>query len=52
MFLLIPIKAAKIFGRLVVAAHLQQRTTAIMRLTVQSGLPGAGDCWGVATAKL
>ncbi len=36
--LLIPIKAVEMSGRLEVAARLQQRTTAIMRFTVQSGL--------------
>jgi len=36
--LLIPIKAVEVSGRLEVAARLQQRTTAIMRFAVQSGL--------------
>ena len=36
--LLAPIKAAEMSGRLEVAARLQQRTTAIMRYAVQSGL--------------
>lgn len=36
--LLIPIKAVEMSGRLEVAARLQQRTTAIMRFAVQSGL--------------
>lgn len=36
--LLIPIKAVESSGRLEVAARLQQRTTAIMRFAVQSGL--------------
>lgn len=36
--LLAPIKAVEISGRLEVASRLQQRTTAIMRFAVQSGL--------------
>ncbi|HID8271441.1 TPA: tyrosine-type recombinase/integrase [Serratia marcescens] len=36
--LLVPIKAVESSGRLEVAARLQQRTTAIMRFAVQSGL--------------
>ena len=36
--LLVPIKAVEMSGRLEVAARLQQRTTAIMRFAVQSGL--------------
>ena len=36
--LLAPIKAVELSGRLEVAARLQQRTTAIMRYAVQSGL--------------
>ncbi|EDJ9063144.1 integrase [Salmonella enterica subsp. arizonae] len=36
--LLIPIKVVEMSGRLEVAARLQQRTTAIMRFAVQSGL--------------
>ena len=36
--LLAPIKAVEMFGRLEVASRLQQRTTAIMRYAVQSGL--------------
>lgn len=36
--LLAPIKAVEISGRLEVASRLQQRTTAIMRYAVQSGL--------------
>lgn len=36
--LLAPIKAVEMSGRLEVAARLQQRTTAIMRYAVQSGL--------------
>ncbi|HFE3291087.1 TPA: tyrosine-type recombinase/integrase, partial [Escherichia coli] len=36
--LLAPIKAVELSGRLEVASRLQQRTTAIMRYTVQSGL--------------
>ncbi|ECG1333843.1 integrase [Salmonella enterica subsp. indica] len=36
--LLLPIKAVEMSGRLEVAARLQQRTTAIMRYAVQSGL--------------
>ncbi len=36
--LLVPIKAVESSGRLEVAARLQQRTTAIMRYAVQSGL--------------
>ncbi|NUC56461.1 integrase arm-type DNA-binding domain-containing protein [Escherichia coli] len=36
--LLIPIKAVETSGRLEVASRLQQRTTAIMRYAVQSGL--------------
>jgi integrase len=36
--LLAPIKAVELSGRLEVASRLQQRTTAIMRYAVQSGL--------------
>ncbi|HAO9120320.1 TPA: integrase arm-type DNA-binding domain-containing protein, partial [Escherichia coli] len=36
--LLVPIKAVESSGRLEAAARLQQRTTSIMRFTVQSGL--------------
>lgn len=36
--LLLPIKAVETSGRLEVASRLQQRTTAIMRYAVQSGL--------------
>jgi integrase len=36
--LLAPIKAVEMSGRLEVASRLQQRTTAIMRYAVQSGL--------------
>ncbi|MCV6004927.1 integrase, partial [Escherichia coli] len=36
--LLVPIKAVETSGRLEVASRLQQRTTAIMRYAVQSGL--------------
>ncbi|AIR59559.1 integrase [Cedecea neteri] len=36
--LLVPIKAVEMSGRLEVASRLQQRTTAIMRYAVQSGL--------------
>ncbi|MEB6858371.1 tyrosine-type recombinase/integrase [Proteus cibi] len=36
--LLVPIKAVEMSGRLEVASRLQQRTTAIMRFAVQSGL--------------
>lgn len=36
--LLVPIKAVELSGRLEVASRLQQRTTAIMRYAVQSGL--------------
>lgn len=53
--LLIPIKAVEISGRLEVAARLQQRTTAIMRFAVQSGLidynPAQEIAGAVATAK-
>ena len=35
---LAPIKAVELSGRLEVASWLQQRTTAIMRYAVQSGL--------------
>lgn len=53
--LLIPIKAAETSGRLEVAARLQQRTTAIMRFAVQSGLidynPAQEIAGAVATAK-
>lgn len=36
--LLVPIKAVEMSGRLEIASRLQQRTTAIMRYAVQSGL--------------
>ncbi|WP_413536275.1 tyrosine-type recombinase/integrase [Rahnella inusitata] len=53
--LLIPIKAVETSGRLEVAARLQQRTTAIMRFAVQSGLidynPAQEIAGAVATAK-
>ncbi|CAM3781007.1 tyrosine-type recombinase/integrase [Rahnella victoriana] len=53
--LLIPIKAVEMSGRLEVAARLQQRTTAIMRFAVQSGLidynPAQESAGAVATAK-
>ena len=53
--LLIPIKAVESSGRLEVAARLQQRTTAIMRFAVQSGLidynPAQEIAGAVATAK-
>ncbi|WP_318390868.1 tyrosine-type recombinase/integrase [Enterobacter sp.] len=53
--LLIPIKAVEMSGRLEVAARLQQRTTAIMRFAVQSGLidynPAQELAGAVATAK-
>lgn len=53
--LLIPIKAVEMSGRLEVAARLQQRTTAIMRFAVQSGLidynPAQEIVGAVATAK-
>lgn len=53
--LLIPIKAVEMSGRLEVAARLQQRTTAIMRFAVQSGLidynPAQEIAGAVATAK-
>lgn len=53
--LLIPIKAVEMSGRLEVAARLQQRTTAIMRFAVQSGLidynPAQEITGAVATAK-
>ncbi|HCA7855107.1 integrase arm-type DNA-binding domain-containing protein [Enterobacter hormaechei] len=53
--LLIPIKAVEVSGRLEVAARLQQRTTAIMRFAVQSGLidynPAQEIAGAVATAK-
>lgn len=53
--LLIPIKAVEMSGRLEVAAPLQQRTTAIMRFAVQSGLidynPAQEIAGAVATAK-
>jgi len=52
---LIPIKAVEMSGRLEVAARLQQRTTAIMRFAVQSGLidynPAQEIAGAVATAK-
>lgn len=53
--LLIPFKAVEMSGRLEVAARLQQRTTAIMRFAVQSGLidynPAQEIAGAVATAK-
>ncbi|WP_407438515.1 tyrosine-type recombinase/integrase [Lelliottia sp.] len=53
--LLIPIKAVEMSGRLEVAARVQQRTTAIMRFAVQSGLidynPAQEIAGAVATAK-
>lgn len=53
--LLMPIKAVEMSGRLEVAARLQQRTTAIMRFAVQSGLidynPAQEMAGAVATAK-
>ena len=53
--LLVPIKAVESSGRLEVAAPLQQRTTAIMRFAVQSGLidynPAQEIAGAVATAK-
>lgn len=53
--LLDPIKAVEMSGRLEVAARLQQRTTAIMRYAVQSGLidynPGQEMAGAVAVAK-
>ncbi|SFR09020.1 Integrase [Enterobacter sp. kpr-6] len=53
--LLIPIKTVEMSGRLEVAARLQQRTTAIMRFAVQSGLidynPAQEIAGAVATAK-
>ena len=53
--LLVPIKAVELSGRLEVAARLQQRTTAIMRFAVQSGLidynPAQEIAGAVATAK-
>lgn len=53
--LLIPIKAVEMSGRLEVAARLQQRTTAIMRFAVQSGLidynPAQEIAGAVAAAK-
>ncbi|EAA7390821.1 integrase arm-type DNA-binding domain-containing protein [Salmonella enterica] len=53
--LLVPIKAVESSGRLEVAARLQQRTTAIMRFAVQSGLidynPAQDIAGAVATAK-
>ncbi len=53
--LLIPIKDVEMSGRLEVAARLQQRTTAIMRFAVQSGLidynPAQEIAGAVATAK-
>ncbi len=53
--LLTPIKAVEMSGRLDVAARLQQRTTAIMRFAVQSGLidynPAQEIAGAVATAK-
>ncbi|UGB03336.1 integrase arm-type DNA-binding domain-containing protein [Leclercia sp. G3L] len=53
--LLIPIKAVEMSGRLEVATRLQQRTTAIMRFAVQSGLidynPAQEIAGAVATAK-
>ncbi len=53
--LLAPIKAVEMAGRLEVASRLQQRTTAIMRYAVQSGLtdynPAQEMAGAVATAK-
>jgi len=53
--LLVPIKAVESSGRLEVVARLQQRTTAIMRFAVQSGLidynPAQDIAGAVATAK-
>ncbi|HDK0049986.1 TPA: tyrosine-type recombinase/integrase [Escherichia coli] len=53
--LLVPIKAVESSGRLEVAARLQQRTTAIMRFAVQSGLidynPAQEIAGAIATAK-
>ncbi|MFQ6284721.1 tyrosine-type recombinase/integrase [Yersinia enterocolitica] len=53
--LLAPIKAVEKSGRLEVASRLQQRTTAIMRYAVQSGLtdynPAQEMAGAVATAK-
>ncbi len=53
--LLVPVKAVESSGRLEVAARLQQRTTAIMRFAVQSGLidynPAQEIAGAVATAK-
>ncbi|ENH6102012.1 tyrosine-type recombinase/integrase [Yersinia enterocolitica] len=53
--LLAPIKAVEMSGRLEVASRLQQRTTAIMRYAVQSGLtdynPAQEMAGAVATAK-
>lgn len=53
--LLAPIKAVEKSGRLEVASRLQQRTTAIMRYAVQSGLtdynPAQEIAGAVATAK-
>ncbi|WP_447215510.1 tyrosine-type recombinase/integrase [Citrobacter pasteurii] len=53
--LLVPIKAVESSGRLEVAARLQQRTTAIMRFAVQSGLidynPAQEMAGAVATSK-
>jgi integrase len=53
--LLVPIKTVESSGRLEVAARLQQRTTAIMRFAVQSGLidynPAQEIAGAVATAK-
>lgn len=53
--LLVPIKAVESSGRLEVAARLQQRTTAIMRFAVQSGLidynPAQEIAGAVAAAK-
>ncbi|WP_145560865.1 tyrosine-type recombinase/integrase [Yersinia bercovieri] len=53
--LLAPIKAVEKSGRLDVASRLQQRTTAIMRYAVQSGLtdynPAQEMAGAVATAK-
>ncbi|WNK04166.1 integrase arm-type DNA-binding domain-containing protein [Escherichia coli] len=53
--LLVPIKAVESSGRLEVVARLQQRTTAIMRFAVQSGLidynPAQEIAGAIATAK-
>ncbi|CQJ47680.1 integrase [Yersinia rohdei] len=53
--LLAPIKAVEMSGRLEVASRLQQRTTAIMRYAVQSGLidynPAQEMSGAVATGK-